>query len=141
MQKYDEENKEKLEKKYLKLKIHGLENGDCINVSKYIELNTFGANIHTLLSDGFFMSDGLMGKFAKSKITEILEFLNDKKELKTIKKEQIKPIIKSIGEDFLRKKLLNLYRNKFIKDEKEKAKLMLENKIEELQKQLKELNK
>ena len=59
---------------------------------------------------------------ATSKITEILEFLNDKKELKTIKKEQIKPIIKSIGEDFLRKKLLNLYRNKFIKDEKEKEK-------------------
>jgi len=29
---------------------------------------TFGANIHTLLSDSFFMEDGLMGKFAKNKI-------------------------------------------------------------------------
>ena len=29
---------------------------------------TFGANIHTLLSNGFFMSDGLIGEFAKSKI-------------------------------------------------------------------------
>jgi predicted ATP-dependent endonuclease of OLD family len=29
---------------------------------------TFGANIHTLLSDSFFMEDGLMGEFAKSKI-------------------------------------------------------------------------
>jgi thymidylate synthase len=59
------------------------------------------------------MSDGLMGEFAKSKITEILEFLNDKEELKTIKKEQIKPIIESIGEDFLREKLLKMYNEKY----------------------------
>ena len=31
---------------------------------------TFGANIHTLLSDGFFMEGGLMGEFAKGKIEE-----------------------------------------------------------------------
>jgi ABC-type cobalamin/Fe3+-siderophores transport system ATPase subunit len=37
---------------------------------------TFGANIHTLLSHGFFMEDGLMGEFAKSKINEIIEFHN-----------------------------------------------------------------
>ena len=48
--------------------------GNCKNVSKEIELKTFGANIHTLLSDGFFMSDGLMGEFAKSKIGEIKKF-------------------------------------------------------------------
>jgi len=35
---------------------------------------TFGANIHTLLSDSFFMDDGLMGEFAKSKINEIIDF-------------------------------------------------------------------
>lgn len=35
---------------------------------------TFGANIHTLLSDGFFMSDGLMGEFAKEKIEGIKKF-------------------------------------------------------------------
>ncbi len=38
---------------------------------------TFGANIHTLLSDSFFMEDGLMGEFAKSKINEIKEFYED----------------------------------------------------------------
>jgi predicted ATP-binding protein involved in virulence len=32
---------------------------------------TFGANIHTLLSDSFFMEDGLMGEFAKNKIRTI----------------------------------------------------------------------
>ena len=35
---------------------------------------TFGANIHTLLSDSFFMEDGLMGEFAKGKINEIIDF-------------------------------------------------------------------
>jgi len=35
---------------------------------------TFGANIHTLLSDSFFMEDGLMGEFAESKIKEIINF-------------------------------------------------------------------
>ena len=35
---------------------------------------TFGANIHTLLSDSFFMEDGLMGEFAKGKINEIKRF-------------------------------------------------------------------
>lgn len=124
---------------YPKLDIEDLKNGNCINVSKYIELRTFGANIHNLLSNGFFMSNGLMGEFAKSKITEILEFLNDKEELKTIKKEQIKPIIESIGEDFLRNKLLNLYHKKLTENEKETEKGILENKIEELKRQLKEL--
>jgi predicted ATP-binding protein involved in virulence len=38
------------------------------------DIKTFGANIHTLLANGFFMSDGLMGEFAKSKINEIKKF-------------------------------------------------------------------
>jgi len=38
---------------------------------------TFGANIHTLLSDSFFMEDGLMGEFAKGKINEIIEFYKE----------------------------------------------------------------
>lgn len=109
LKKYDEKTKEK----YPKLNIKDLEDGNCINVSEHIELKTFGANIHTLLSDGFFMSDGLMGEFAKSKITEILDFLNNKEKLKTIQEEQIKPIIESIGEDFLREKLLKMYNEKY----------------------------
>ncbi|MFW3344406.1 AAA family ATPase [Aliarcobacter butzleri] len=127
--------------KYIKDEDKEQKEGNCKNVTKDMELKTFGANIHTLLSDGFFMSDGLMGEFAKSKITEILEFLNDKEKLKTIKKEQIKPIIESIGEDFLRNKLLNLYRKKLTEDEKEREKLILRNKIDELQKQYNELDK
>jgi predicted ATP-binding protein involved in virulence len=110
LEKYDEKNKEK----YSKLETKGLENGNCINVSKDIELKTFGANIHTLLSDGFFMSDGLMGEFAKNKINEIKEFYDANKNLKKDDsnfeskkdeferdKEYFKNIQKIIGEPFL----------------------------------------
>ncbi len=38
---------------------------------------TFGANIHTLLSHGFFMKDGLMGEFAKDKIQSIIKYHDD----------------------------------------------------------------
>jgi predicted ATP-binding protein involved in virulence len=135
---------DRTEKKYPTLDIKDLKNGNCINVSKNIKLKTFGANIHTLLSNGFFMSDGLMGEFAKNKIMEILEYLNDSKnevQLKTINEKQINPIIESIGEDFLRNKLLNLYHNKLTQEEKEKEKQILKNKIDELQRQYDELNK
>ncbi len=75
---------------------------------------TFGANIHTLLSHGFFMNDGLMGEFAKSKITEIKDFYNENKDLKKedsnfkSKRDEFKKnkkyfenIQKIIGEPFL----------------------------------------
>ncbi|CAA6803991.1 MAG: Unknown protein [uncultured Sulfurovum sp.] len=82
---------------------------------------TFGANIHTLLSDNFFMDNGLMGEFAKKKIQEIMDFLNDTKTIEEIstKKEQIKQVIDAIGEPFLKQKLLEMYYKKF-KDEASK---------------------
>jgi hypothetical protein len=36
--------------------------------------HTFGQNIHTLLSDSFFMNEGLIGDFAKNKINKIIEY-------------------------------------------------------------------
>ncbi|WP_323591582.1 AAA family ATPase [Aliarcobacter butzleri] len=60
--------------KYKKDEDKNQKEGNCKNATKDIELKTFGANIHTLLSNGFFMSDGLMGEFAKSKIEEIKKF-------------------------------------------------------------------
>ena len=54
-----------------------LKNGKQVDV----DINPFGANIHTLLSHGFFMKDGLMGEFAKSKIEEIKKFYERVKKL------------------------------------------------------------
>ena len=68
--------------KYTKDEDINQKSGNCKNISKKIKLKTFGANIHTLLSDGFFMSDGLMGEFAKSKINEIKDFYDANKNLK-----------------------------------------------------------
>jgi len=85
--------------------------GECLNVTKETELNPFGANIHTLLSDGFFMSDGLMGEFAKGEIEDIKKFYEKVKKsrnptrsyLKRYKENIInfKYIQSIIGEPFL----------------------------------------
>ena len=65
---------------------------------------TFGANIHTLLSHGFFMKDGLMGEFAKSKIDIAIKYLNQKiltpKEL-----DYCENIISIIGEPIIKREL------------------------------------
>ena len=102
---------EKTKEKYPKLNIKNLKNGNCINVTKHIELKTFGANIHTLLSNGFFISNGLIGEFAKSKIEEIKKFYEKVGKSKNPKEEHKKEFdnnIKSfihiqsiIGEPFL----------------------------------------
>ncbi len=43
---------------------------------------TFGANISNLLSDSFFINDGLIGDFAKEKITETIDWINKNKNSK-----------------------------------------------------------
>jgi len=101
------------------------EKGNCIVVDGLKEKKeTFGANIHTLLSDSFFMEDGLMGEFAKNKIQEIMDFLNNKKKIEEIstKEEHIKQVIESIGEPFLKDKLLQMYYNKFDTKKQERIK-------------------
>ncbi|MFZ2889681.1 AAA family ATPase, partial [Sulfuricurvum sp.] len=85
-----------------------------------VDIDTFGANIHTLLSHGFFMDDGLMGEFAKSKINEIIDFYNEvekhtnneikKAELKVQyeeKKEAFWNIQSIIGEAYLKQVVKN----------------------------------
>ena len=86
---------------------------DSKQVSGIEKKETFGANIHTLLADSFFVEGGLMGEFAKNKITKILNFLNGKNKFIDTPLNQIKPIIEIIGEDFLREKLLKMYNEKF----------------------------
>ena len=107
-----------------------LEKGKQVKPFKDDE-QTFGANIHTLLSHGFFMEDGLMGEFAKEKITEIFNYLKDDIQLQTIEKKDVKNIIELIGEDFLREKLLHMYDIKFPKSNEER--------IQELEKEIERL--
>jgi hypothetical protein len=119
---------EKYEDKDNEVKNGNQKVGNCKNVSDETNIDTFGANIHTLLSHGFFMKDGLMGEFAKSKINEAIDNLHEKS--KSLSQKQIKYIIDSIGEPFLQIKLKQMYKEKF----------GLDDEIEELQKQQEEIN-
>jgi predicted ATP-binding protein involved in virulence len=86
-----------------------LEDGRRVDVN----IDTFGANIHTLLSHGFFMQDGLIGEFAKEKINQIVNYLNDKKSEIT-DNETAQKFINIIGEPILKRQLQKMLDSKRI---------------------------
>ncbi|WP_448698133.1 AAA family ATPase [Mucilaginibacter sp. AW1-3] len=117
-------------------------------VQVYHDKKTFGANIHNLLSDGFFMRAGLCGAFAQDKINKIIIGLNLKKELNELEKkkgdtkykmpqnekERLKDLLKKvikidfstfpeiidvIGEGIIRNKLRQMYDEAFGLDQSE----------------------
>ncbi len=94
---------------------------------------TFAANIHTLLADTFFMSDGVMGEFARSKIEEL--FKMDKNELLQ-NRRYFKAILNMIGEPIIKLKLSESYIEKLGANYEEE---LLSNEILSLQKRLEEL--
>jgi predicted ATPase/polyhydroxyalkanoate synthesis regulator phasin len=97
---------------------------------------TFGANIHTLLSHGFFMNGGLMGEFAKGKIDDVINYLNNKKsEIKN--DEDAQNIINIIGEPIIKRELQKMLDSKRLSKVDKIDKI--EKDIEQLQKELKEL--
>lgn len=84
-----------------------LEDGKQVDV----KIDTFGANIHTLLSHGFFMEDGLMGEFAKEKINDVINYLNGKdSEIKNNDEAQSR--INMIGEPILKRQLQKMLDSK-----------------------------
>ena len=97
---------------------------------------TFGANIHTLLSHGFFMDGGLMGEFAKSKITEIINIFK-KPQLSEDEIKDCKHIISIIGEPILQKTLEHQLNAKLNPNETELQKL--EREKEEIQERIDKL--
>ncbi len=127
-----------------------LENLNNKAIQVFNDTSTFGANIHDLLKDGFFMKKGSIGEFAKKKITETIQWLNlireekEKKE-KSIKndfeqlskeKEYHENIIEIIDEPIIKTKLLEMYSEIFGNDERKKH-IKLE--IEKLNNELKSL--
>jgi len=109
------------------------EKGNCKNVSKEVNIETFGANIHTLLSHGFFMKDGLMGEFAKNKINEVIDYLNGKNS--PIKDDdEAQRYIHIIGEPIVKRQLQRMLDSK--KLDKMKEIDTLKNQIESLKNRL-----
>lgn len=105
--------------------------GLCIDVSNNLDLKSFGANIHTLLSHGFFMKDGFMGSFAKEKIDELLEYLNGNLETIIEDNNEAQYRINMIGEPIIQKQLQKMLDSK---------RLTKVDKIDLIEAQIKELS-
>jgi predicted ATPase len=89
------------------------ENGNC-KVASFNEEQTFAANIHSLLANQFFMQDGVVGKFAKTKLQEELKPLLDKNQ-KNVDEIRLRKIIDLIGEPVLKSKLNEILNSKLKK--------------------------
>jgi predicted ATP-binding protein involved in virulence len=97
---------------------------------------TFGANIHTLLSDSFFMEDGLMGEFAKGKIEDVYNFIVHHKTGKIKTKEDAQDIINIIGEPLIQRELQQLFDKKF-----ELSNMTIDDEISVLERKIQALKK
>lgn len=114
--------------------------------------STFGANIHDLLKDGFFMKDGTIGEFAKKRITETIKWLNEigvEKEKKDMslknnyelllkEKEFHENIIEIIDERIIKTKLSEMYSEIFGNDQRKKH---IKEEIDRLNNELNKLQK
>jgi predicted ATPase len=65
---------------------------------KTIEQQTFGANIHDLLANEFFLKKGFMGEFAKNEINRVIETLNYMR-LSNLREEKQKLINSTLEKD------------------------------------------
>ena len=83
--------------------------GKCLVADGLAKKSTFGANIHTLFADSFFLDGGLMGEFAKGKIGELINLLQKDEELGSEEKHKIKTMIEIIGEPLIQRKLRQMY--------------------------------
>ena len=90
-------------------------NGDYCNVISDNDKNriqkTFGANITDLLAHSFFIEDGLIGDFAKSKIKAVIDWI-EKNKNKTQNFKENKDFIRELE---YHKKVINLIDEKIIK--------------------------
>ncbi|MEZ0129230.1 AAA family ATPase, partial [Flavobacterium sp. LBUM151] len=121
------------------------QNGNT-KISNIEREETFGANIHELLADSFFLDKGFMGDFAKNKIIDLINFLTYDNQI--LESEiNVKPnqnwsedsslkVINIIGEQVIRERLLGLFDKKFTL----KSKKSIIEKIKELENELKKFD-
>lgn len=108
------------------------------------ENTTFGANIHELLIDNFFMNSTI-GEFSKEKISEFIKKLNEtiknrnnkkprllKKSIKELETLGGQSFIELIGDSLIKDKLLQMYFLATEKSDKEGLKKYYQKKLENL---------
>jgi hypothetical protein len=86
--------------------------GTCKVIKEIDQKETFGANIHTLFTDSFFIQNGLIGEFAKRKIQNVIDYLNDVEKSKIKSNEEAQEIINIVGEPILKNQLQKMLNNK-----------------------------
>jgi energy-coupling factor transporter ATP-binding protein EcfA2 len=96
---------------------------------------TFGANIHTLLSDAFFLHKGLIGEFAKIKIFELMNEIEQLKDPDGPAIENYKQRIGIIGEPMIRQKLFELLLSKVAPDDNARRLAFLQQEMDKLNRQ------
>ncbi|MDR0605667.1 MAG: hypothetical protein LBG80_15325 [Bacteroidales bacterium] len=107
----------------------------CKVVKSITRENTFGANIHTLYKNSFFLNGLPIGEFAKVKIEQLFKKLQAGNIDDKIYKE-----IQLIGEPLLKNQLMKLYNDNLPNDVNKRV-TELEKEIEKLKKQLNDKNR
>lgn len=88
------------------------EGGKSVVVDSLDKRNeTFGANVHELFTDSFFLQDGLIGEFARRKIENLVGRINEKDRYTQAEYNSLKKEIDIIGEPYVRFKLLEKIMN------------------------------
>lgn len=111
------------------------ENNRCVPSDAASQKETFGANIHELFTESFFLEGGLIGEFAKKQIQEIFDWCKTDTKKGS---DQIRNKINIIGEPIIRVKLAEMYAEKMGENIEESR---LQEQIKILNKRLKDLEK
>jgi predicted ATPase len=89
------------------------------------KIKTFGANIHELLGDSFFLENGYVGEFAKIKIEELIKFYNNPKS-SSHSEESSLGLIKLIDDELISDRLIEMH-NECFKIDKDISEITDEN--------------
>ncbi len=100
--------------------------------SKFIN-QTFGANIHDLLANDFFLKDSLMGEFANDIIKKLIIEINKSKNLSKGEAQKFHDKIEVIGEIFIKQKLTEMVIEKTSITEVDKIQSIIDFKETEIQ--------
>ncbi|MEK4729587.1 AAA family ATPase [Bacillus sp. FSL K6-1218] len=95
---------------------------------------TFAANIHTLLSDSFFLEGELIGDFAKEKINWLINILSGDIENIRRNEKKIRKLINLIGEPIIKNKLMSM-----LEDQLKINLIHVDNEIDNLKKRIMQL--
>jgi len=100
--------------------------------------DTFGANIHTLLQNGFFLNSVPIGAFAKEKISQMFALLNQSDDISEVSLNRLEKEIPLVSEPLLRSQLMRLFtmRKKYKCGDFEETIAALEKRIQILEERL-----